>query len=355
MKILHVISTLGYGGAEMLLSELLIRQKASGLDVAVHVLCKSDTYLEQKVEKSGVSITYGKGGWYNVKQFNILKKQINLFKPDLIHTHLTPSQLWVAFTSHPCRITTEHSTLNRRRTPYLKWFDTFLYSKFKKIVCISQATADALSEWLPGTQKKLSVIPNGIDLERFSASVSAGLQQISTDKKVIIVVGRLEVVKDHSTLIRALVGVKDAQLLLVGDGNLRSDLEELVASLGLTHRVHFLGQRTDVPQLLKRAYIYVQCSKWEGFGIATLEAMAAGLPVIVSDVPGLRDVVGKAGLVFAPGDHESLAKHISTLLTDDALVSKYGALAQARARDFSLEATVKAYAVLYEDVTSCLN
>ncbi len=100
----------------------------------------------------------------------------------------------------------------------------------------------------------------------------------------------------------------NVELLLVGDGVKRPDLERLAAELKIVERVRFLGNRSDVPDILAAADIYIQPSRWDGFGIAALEAMAAGLPVVVSNVPGLRDVVGDAGLLFEAGSVSELTR-----------------------------------------------
>ncbi|MGH9669124.1 MAG: glycosyltransferase, partial [Terriglobales bacterium] len=131
---------------------------------------------------------------------------------------------------------------------------------------------------------------------------------------------------------------------------LRPSLEALAASLGIWERVHFLGRRADVPQLLKLADVYVHSSHWEGFGIAAVEAMAAGLPVIASDVPGLSQVVGSAGLLFPRGDADCLAGHISSVLASESLRRQLSQAGRERARSFSIEQSVEAYINLYRSV-----
>src|SRR5207253_112178 len=111
-------------------------------------------------------------------------------------------------------------------------------------------------------------------------------------------VGRLERQKGFDTLLEALPRWPDCTLQIVGIGSERAELESRARSLGLAARVEFLGFRDDVATLMTRADLYVQPSRWEGFGIAAVEAMASGLPVVCSDVAGLREVVGPAGVAF---------------------------------------------------------
>jgi glycosyltransferase involved in cell wall biosynthesis len=352
MKVLHIISTLGIGGAETLVSELAVSQKIAGLNVAVYVLVKTGTHLEDQLVKNGVPVTYGVGGWYSFRQLIPLSKYVKVFKPDIVHSHLTPAQLWSALISHPRRLTTEHSTFNRRRKFVFKVFDSWMYSQYRVIACISRATANALGEWIPLIFNRITVVTNGIDIERFQNASAAKLSQISTKKRIIMMVARLEIPKDHFTLIRAVDMLPNTQLFLIGDGKLRLELETLITELGLNSRVFLLGKRSDIPHLLKCADIYVHSSEWEGFGIAVLEAMAAGLPIVATDVPGLADLVGQSGILFPVKDFKSLAKSLSQILNDEMLMSKYSALSKAKAQEFSLQKTMMDYLKLYEEILS---
>jgi glycosyltransferase involved in cell wall biosynthesis len=114
--------------------------------------------------------------------------------------------------------------------------------------------------------------------------------------------------------------------------------------------VRFLGKRRDVPHLLKAADLYVQPSRVEGFGIAALEAMASGLPIIASNVPGLAEVVGENGLLFPAGDHRCLAECLQLLLKDSALRQQLSAAATARAQMFTVAKTRDCYEALYREV-----
>jgi glycosyltransferase involved in cell wall biosynthesis len=137
---------------------------------------------------------------------------------------------------------------------------------------------------------------------------------------------------------------------LVGDGFLRPQIEELARSIGVATRVSFLGRRQDVPRILKAADIYVHSTTFDGFGIAACEAMAAGLPVIASDVPGLAQVVGGAGILFPVGDHVALAREIQGLLTSPDRRCEMSNASRKRAQCFSIEKTVDGYLTMYESV-----
>jgi glycosyltransferase involved in cell wall biosynthesis len=141
-------------------------------------------------------------------------------------------------------------------------------------------------------------------------------------------------------------------LVLAGDGSLRQQLEAQAETLGVTSRVHFLGRRMDVAELLKMADIYVHPAAFEGFGIAAAEALTAGKPVVASNVPGLAQVVGDAGILVPPGDVETLAAEVRTLINSPDRRQQLSRAAVERGRQFSIETTVAAYIDLYRSVLS---
>ena len=149
-----------------------------------------------------------------------------------------------------------------------------------------------------------------------------------------------------------MANIPDADLMLVGDGEMRPQLERLAETLGIAQRVHFLGRRKDVPELLKMADIYVHPPAVEGFGIAAAEALAAGKPIVATNVPGLAQVVADAGILVPPGDPASLAKEVNKLMESPTRRQQLSRAAVERGRQFSIEKTVAAYIDLYRSVLS---
>lgn len=283
---------------------------------------------------------------------------------DIVHVQLFPAQLWAAVAATrlgkkaPVLVTTEQNTYNRRRDiPLLRPVDAWMYQRYTRIAAITDATADALIKYLPETRAKTVVIPNGIALERFrDITVTAEdrtnrLPDIPATAPLLASIGRLETQKDVPTLLRALAQLDGVHLALIGDGPLRPELEALAKELNITDRAHFLGRREDVAILLRLADLYVQSSAWEGFGIAAVEAMASGLPVVHSDVPGLREVVSEsAGVRCPPSDPIALANAIRSLLGDTAKRATLSKNARERATMYRIENSVAAYLELYRDV-----
>jgi|SRR6218665_875107 len=209
--------------------------------------------------------------------------------------------------------------------------------------------------------EKISVIPNGLDVARFNQRVREGLKAPLPDTRgapvVVHVANMNHPVKRQEDLLHALATVRRAgpalHAFLVGDGPRRPELETLVGSLGIADRVHFLKHRADVPAIYARADFGVLCSSAEGLSNAVMEGMAAGLPMVVTDVGGNPELVadGERGLVVPPLRPEALSQAFLTLLGDRELGRRMGAQARAFvARELSLTRMVRQHDELYRRV-----
>ena len=354
MRILQVIDSLTLAGAEVLVKDLAPRLRMRGIQCDVVILRKLQSPLEASLHDAGVPLYHtGVTNLYSPLQVQPLAKLFQGY--DIAHVHLFPAQLWAVLAARRLQaqvslITTEHNTWNARRRWWLRPLDRWMYPHYQVIACNSEATAEDLVHWCPATATRIRVIPNGIPLEDFEAAQPAKLDLDSQRKARLVFVGRFDPQKDHQTILRALPMLPNVHLLLVGDGPLRAELEELARSLGITSRVSFLGKRTDVAQVLKASDIYVHSTNSDGFGIAACEAMAAGLPVIASNVPGLAQVVGGAGVLFPVGDHEALAHEVQELLSSPERRSEMSNAGRKRAQCFNIEKTVDGYLAMYESV-----
>lgn len=289
-----------------------------------------------------------------------LKDELDLSKADIIHAHLFPSQLitGLLMEAMPFRarlVTTEHSTANRRRdTPAGRLIDRWFYRRFCRIICVSHAAAAQLADWIPEISSKLEVIFNGIDIDQFIGESLPGY----TDTKTILSVGRLTEAKNYSTAIEAfslLCSKNDSDLLycIAGAGKLESALKNQAIQLGVSERVRFLGEVSDISALMKNADVFFMPSSREGFGIAAVEAMASGLPVVASNLPGIGDVVGRhqqCGILVDPGSPLEMAEALLRLLEDDMLSLRMGSFGSERAAAFSIEITTDKYLGLYENI-----
>ena len=212
--------------------------------------------------------------------------------------------------------------------------------------------------WAPA---KVRVVPNGVDLKRFaprppSSALRASLG-VPPSAPVALSIGRHVPEKGYRHLVDAAALVERARpgvhWVLVGDGELRSELEARARRLGLESRVHFTGWRDDVADVLALSDVFVLPSQSEGFGRVLVEAMAMGRAIVATAVGGVPDVVlaGRTGLLVQPADPVALADAVRALLDDPARAARLGAAGRARAESsFSLGAHVHAVERVYDEV-----
>ncbi len=359
MKVLQVINNLAPGGAEGVVRNIILGFKPRGIECALYLLQSTDSHLQHSLRAQGVTLYAPlRASIYSPLHVRPLTAHLRTYSYDIVHVHLFPARLWVALAAKAAKasaplVTTEHSTYNKRRRLIFRAMDRWIYAQYRSIACISGATKEALVQWLPEVVNKTRICPNGIDVDAFAntpPATKSALFSLPETCPVILSVGRMANPKDPETVIRALSLIQEAHLVLVGSGPMQEDLPRLAQKLGLDQRVHFLGRRTDVPQLMKAVDIFVQSSHWEGFGIAALEAMASGLPVVVTRVPGLAELVGEAGLLFEPGNHHQLAGYLKTLLSSSGLRTRLAEAGNSRAAAFSLEKTLDCYETIFREV-----
>ncbi|MFB5086098.1 glycosyltransferase [Psychrobacillus sp. PGGUH221] len=359
LRILHIITTLGSGGAEKMLVDLVIEMKKQDVICDVAVLTKKTDFFSEKLLEHGVKVYWGPTKKvYSVQNILFIRSILKANQYDIIHTHLFATQLYTPIAmkslfSNTKLVTTEHNTHNKRRDNRLFFLlDRWMYKKYDKIIAISKATKDSLNSFLKETESKTVIIENGIDLQQYELATTidrTSLVSSLTEKdKIILMVAAMREQKDHETLIRASKTLpEDYLVMFVGDGERMDEVKEYAKNYG-SSRIHFLGKRTDVPSLMKAADIFVLSSRWEGFGLVAVEAMAAGLPVIVSDVPGLRDVVKDAGgTLFEAGDEQDLSKKILTIADSSSILETNFCIDK-----YSILNTASEYLDVYNDLNS---
>jgi len=239
-----------------------------------------------------------------------------------------------------------------RRRAALRW----AARRSNALVAVSRATGADLSKTLGLDAKEVTVVPNGIPFRSGSRDPLRRELGVADDGLLIVAIGNLYPVKGHSVLLRALAelprGAAAARwhLAIAGRGGEETALRALARETGLEQQIHLLGFRPDVPDILAAADIFVMPSLSEGLPLALVEAMAASLPVIASDVGGIPEVAERdaEALLIAPGDTRALAAALARLLGDSALRASLGTAAHGRAiRDFSIDRMGDAYERLY--------
>lgn len=355
MIILQIITSLNTGGAEKLLIESVPLYQQKGIETDVLILKDNQTPFRSALENNsrGKVITLSKGPVYNpILIFKIIPY---LKQYDVVHVHLFPALYWVVLAkwisfSKTKIVYTEHNTSNKRRNHFiLKWIDWIIYKGISKIVTIADEVDGNIKAHLKFREDKFMLIYNGVDIEKYATAKSLNKNTFfSEDDFLLIQVSSFREQKDQPTLVKTLNNLpENIKLLLVGDGHLRKDCEQLVHKLKLQNRVKFLGIRTDIPELLKTADVVVLSSFYEGLSLSSIEGMASK-PFVASDVPGLREIVKNHGLLFKQGDSKELANHILKLYEDKEYYDKIAVRCLERAKEFDIQKMVDKYIEVYK-------
>ena len=359
MKILHVITSLGIGGAEKLMVDMLPRMRAMGHDVEALVFDGTPSSFMHSLESHGIMVhkLHAHGGIYTPT--NVLRLVPYMRRYDVIHTHNTACQLYVPIArllawSGAKLVTTEHNTTNRRREMwYFKPIDRWMYARYSQIISISDKASMMLDNHIQ--PQGLTTIENGIELENYFNAKPCErnllVPEYAEGNVIIAMVAGFREQKDHDCAIRALQELPgNYKLCLVGEGERRGEIERLISELHLENRVRLMGLRSDVPQILRASDVNLLASHWEGLSLSSVEGMASGRPFIASDVNGLREVVSGHGLLFDDGDSHQLAEVIRRVTTDKAEYERVGKACALAARQYDIADTARKYCDVYEQI-----
>jgi len=365
MKVLLVITSLGVGGAERLVTSLADRYAAIGHEVML-VRFHGEAELrpgDPRVRLENLDMRRSpKGVLVAMRRF---RRLILEFRPDVVNSHLVHANILTRLlrlvTPIPCLVSSAHNTNEEGRSRILA------YRLTDRLVDIStNVSKEAVQAFedqgalLPG---RMHAIHNGIDTEDFVFDQTARdrirteLSLSDSTTPLIIAVGRLWEQKDYPSLLMAVSDLAcrsvKFRLAIIGDGPLRSELKELAYSLGIARQVDFLGVRHDVPALMSACDVFVLSSAWEGFGLVVAEAMACARVVVATDSGGVKEVVGEAGYLVKPRDSEALSGAIGQALRlSDAERKAMGEAARARVVEkFSLAATADRYLAVFHGET----
>jgi len=328
MRILHYINNLGSGGAEKLLTDILPLMKERGHEVTL-VISNSKMNVEKYAEilnRFNIKIVNLNTSFYNPYQIFLLIKMIKKGNYDIVHSHLFPSQYWLALASFFLHksvvyIKTEHSSFNKRRNySILKPIERLIYSRYNTTIAISVNVKNNLKTWLKSSSK-IKVIENGINLTEIQNRVDLKKKVFPCKIKSILMVGRFDgYIKDHSTLIKAIKRLPDyVHLYLAGEGPNKSKVQDEVQLLKLGKRVHFLGLRNDIYDLMYHADLNVLSTRYEGLSGVTLESLASKKPFLGSNVEGVKEIVPNSSFLFTAGSDTELANKIFEILENKSL------------------------------------
>lgn len=366
LRLLHIVKNLPTGGIQRQLLELLRRYDRKRV---LPLVCsiKDKGQIGMEIESLGVEVVCldrPKEG-FDLFALIDLYKLIKEREIQIVRTHSFKANLHGIIAARmagvPCIVASVHNVYEKKRERKFgrRLSNRCLSNYADKIVAVSNAVKSDIMKYDGIAGKKVEIIYNGIDIEKFKSSAGSPVRErlgIPQGIPVIGTVGRLHPQKGQKYLLGAVSVLKnkfpELRLLLAGDGPLRKELEDYAETLGITENVLFLGMRRDIPELLSAMDIFVFPSLWEGLGNVLIEAMAAGKPVVATDIPPVREIVTSedSGFLVPPADSQALAEAITLILEDSALREALGEAAAERSAFFSVDRTVSAYTRQFEEI-----
>ncbi|WP_130734305.1 glycosyltransferase [Flavobacterium sp. J27] len=365
MKILQIINSLATGGAEKLILDTIPLYVQQGIQVDVLLLWDNDCMFTNELQKLNCSKIYilkKSSNYKDIYQLSHVFKIAKILKNyDLAHVHLFPAQYFVVFANilngNSCKLLfTEHNTTNKRiQSKFFKPIERFIYKRYAKLICISDEIKGIYSEYLKNQKEKLIVIQNGVSIETIINAKPYDKVVLNTNcvksDVFLLQVAAFRPQKDQITLIKSMKYLPhNYKLFLVGDGVNKKMCEDYVIHENLNNKVYFLGQRADIPRLLKSVDIVVLSSHYEGLSLSSIEGMSSGVPFVASEVPGLKEIVEHHGVLFKEGDEQDLADKINQLMLDKTYYLKMATSCLERAKQFDIKNMIAKHIALYKKI-----
>jgi glycosyltransferase involved in cell wall biosynthesis len=361
MRVLLSVAEMATGGAERIVVELTRALRKEGDEVAV---AADSGPFDRLLEGSGAQ-RYpvpgrGRSPLTAARAVLRVRSATRRFRPAVIHAHNVKATGVAAVAGLGSR---------GRRTPLVATFHGVRREEYRRaalilrrahaVACVSQDLLEGLaSAGLP--RERMRVIGNAVPLPEplpRDARVAIDRELGLGEGPVVSLVGRLVEQKAPHRFLEAAARIArelpDCRFLVVGDGPLRGGLESLARRLALTGAIRFTGLRRDARELIARSDVVAFSSDWEGLPMVALEALAAGVPVVSTEVEGMRELLGTGAGVVVPGDPDALAREIVALIRAPARRAQMGRTGRERiATEFSVERMVTAYQGLYRELAS---
>jgi glycosyltransferase involved in cell wall biosynthesis len=355
VRVLHVQRIGGIGGSERHALTLLPALAERGVDV--RFLGLDDVSREPEPFYEQLSIPYQRvPSPRDVDPVLALRvaQAVRHARPDIVHTHLVHADVYGALVPAIRLVSTKHNDDPFRIGPF-RFVERALARRARKIIAITGALARFQVKRVGLPARKLTTIHYGLDTlpEPWGRNPP---DNVPANAPVVLAVCRLEPQKGVDVAVRALASLRgrnaDLQLVVLGEGSERAKLETLARELAVP--VHLPGRVPDVATWLRRASVLVHPVRWEGFGLAVLEAMLAGLPVVASRVSSLPELVdeGETGILVPPDEPDALGRGIEAALENAARLGEAG---RKRAREhFSVARMADATLAVYEEATAAV-
>jgi glycosyltransferase involved in cell wall biosynthesis len=356
MKVIQIVTQMEAGGAQKVASLLNQGLRESGHDARLYFLYKKrPAYASEAHMECLAECRPAASRWLGVA--GNLWKRLRSERPDVVITHTHSANAFAApiaaLAGVPVRIAVHHNPVETyplvaRIADRL----AFAAGAYSTMVTVSGGVTRSFEHHGGLYKSRLHRIYNGIapatEHDSFDVRVRYGIPE---QHAVLVNVGRLSRQKNQSLLFRMLQHVQQATLLLVGEGELGEELRATAATLGVSDRVRFTGELASAScaAILRQADLFLLPSRYESFCLAAMEAMHHGLPVIASDLPCLREVIGDDQVFFPCDDEIALTNIVGRLLSSSRQRESMGKAGKARAMRFSAERMVGEYELLMSE------
>lgn len=361
-RVAHVTFDMGIAGAEQVICNLVENTDPSRYEVSILCLDQPVGPFGIQLQKKGYPVIgFNRQPGFDLTLIKAIRKHIQAHRIDVLHCHQYTPYIYGLFGAAmtPCKVIfTEHGRFypdHRKLKRVL--INPFLNLFTDDVTAISAATREALIQYENFPGNKVRVVYNGIHDARFLMPPDPELKKslgIRETARVLATVARLDPIKNQKMMLRAVKIVQqdypETVLILVGDGPERESLENLTSELGLSASVIFTGFREDAHRFYKIADIFLLTSFSEGTAMTLLEAMAAGIPCIGTDVGGNPEIIRdqETGFIVPSDDENMLAEKIKQLFRDEALIKRMGRSGRTRFEEnFTVEKMVQAYQEMY--------
>lgn len=349
-RVAIVLPYFGSGGAENMVSRFAANLDLSRVEAEVICIYGQPLHnkLEEAVTRHGVPIKYiGKGKGFSAGAMRRLWSELSDFKATVVHTHLSACVYcapWVLV--HKIKMLhTIHSTPTYELIKPKQKVMYLMYKLGKAIPIAISNEIQSMTKNYYQLSENVELVYNPVDVEKYR------IPHKQHNGICIINVGRLSKAKNQRLLIDAIEKIvtigRNVKLIILGDGPLRNDLEAYVKKQSLEQVIHLMGNVDNAEEYYAQADIFALSSEYEGLPLVILEAMAAGLPIVSTDVGGIRDIVADNGILIESGNKDMLVEALMKIIDDETLRIKMGEISRRDVVRFDSHVIANQYIELY--------